>query len=74
MGQEAGWSSSPCCLLVEVECRFSFSFAGWMFTVTTWLQDVTYAFIDKDCRKQMVQKRTTWDGECGQMSMVSFLV
>lgn len=74
MDQEPGWSSGPCCVLVEVECRLSFPFAGWMFRVTAWLQDITYAFIDKDHKKQMVQKITTLDGECGHMSMVSFLV
>lgn len=74
LGQEAGWSSGPWCVLVEVECRLSFPFAGWMLRVTTWLQDVTYAFIAEDRKKQTVQTITTLDGECGHMSMVSFLV
>lgn len=51
-----------------------FPFAGWMFRVTTWLQDVTCAFFDKDHKKQTVQKITTLDGECDQVSMVSFRV
>lgn len=76
LGQEAEWSLGSCCVLVEVESSLSFPFAGWMFRVTTWLQDVTCAFFDKDRKKQTVWKITTLDWECDQMSMslVSFRV